>query len=144
MKASSIHQLSNTKMFFLMATSLHYLHITSSSYKIHLPPPLTSQPGSPLTSQPFKTNASDYASTPEYFEMLDVVSVGEKGCSCSWYFLIALLLLYILWDVNYFLRIAFTVGSAIFCSKRIKPDETTEIYGEWVIVFVKVDCFWLC
>lgn len=74
--------------------------------------------------------------------MLDVLSSnGEKGCNFVWFLLIFLLLVYILWDVNYFLRIGFTVGCALFSSKRIKPDETTEIYGKILVYYVSLIIF---
>lgn len=41
----------------------------------------------------------------------------------------ALLLLYIFFDVNYFLRIIFTIGWGKIFDKKKKIDEQTEIYG---------------
>ncbi|KAL1506291.1 hypothetical protein ABEB36_005683 [Hypothenemus hampei] len=40
-----------------------------------------------------------------------------------------LLLLYILFDVNYFLRILFTIGCGRLCTKKKNVNEQTEIYG---------------
>lgn len=50
--------------------------------------------------------------------------------SYSWFILAIITIAYILWDVNYFLRIIFTVGSALYFEDQIKPDQTTTIYGE--------------
>ncbi|KAF7276301.1 hypothetical protein GWI33_010685, partial [Rhynchophorus ferrugineus] len=41
----------------------------------------------------------------------------------------ALLLLYVFFDVNYFLRIIFTIGWGKAFDKRKKVDEETEVYG---------------
>lgn len=68
------------------------------------------------------------------------VDMGFDGsCLCSWLFVIAILLLYIFWDVNYFLRIAFTVGSALYFEKRVKPNETTEVYGKMFLLLIVVE-----
>ncbi len=40
-----------------------------------------------------------------------------------------LLLLYILWDVHYFLRFALTLGFSHFFQKKVKIMDTTAIYG---------------
>lgn len=47
-------------------------------------------------------------------------------------------LLYVLFDVNYFLRTLFTVGWGKLFDKKKKVDETTEIYGKWGSVIYKV------
>lgn len=47
--------------------------------------------------------------------------------------LILLLILYIIWDVNYFIRCVFTVAMGrLFQSKR-KVSDTTTIYGNWFL-----------
>lgn len=43
--------------------------------------------------------------------------------------IILLLVLYIIWDVNYFLRCVFTVGLSRFLQKKVKITETTTIDG---------------
>lgn len=53
----------------------------------------------------------------------------------SWLSLIVVLLAYVLWDVNYFLRIIFTVGYALYFEDNVKPDETTTVYGKENFVF---------
>lgn len=48
---------------------------------------------------------------------------------CEWE-IIAILVLYIIWDVNYFIRCVFTVAfGRLFQSKR-KISDTTQIYGK--------------
>lgn len=39
-------------------------------------------------------------------------------------------LLYIFWDVNYFLRTAFTIGYGKIFEKPVKPDGVSTIYGK--------------
>ncbi|KAJ8922817.1 hypothetical protein NQ315_007852 [Exocentrus adspersus] len=56
--------------------------------------------------------------------------VAEGTCLlCYSIFVTVVALLYILFDVNYFLRIAFTIGWGKLFDKRKKIDESTEIYG---------------
>lgn len=43
---------------------------------------------------------------------------------------ILLLVLYIIWDVNYFIRVVFTVGLGRLFQKKRKVVDTTSIYGE--------------
>lgn len=40
-------------------------------------------------------------------------------------------ILYVLFDVNYFLRIAFTIGFGKIFDKKKKIDDTTQIYGNY-------------
>ncbi|KAJ8973110.1 hypothetical protein NQ317_014449 [Molorchus minor] len=56
--------------------------------------------------------------------------VAESSCLfCYSIFVTIVALLYILFDVNYFLRIIFTIGWGKLFDKRKKLDETTEVYG---------------
>lgn len=45
--------------------------------------------------------------------------------------LILLLILYIIWDVNYFIRCVFTVAMGRLFQRKRKISETTTIYGMW-------------
>lgn len=47
-------------------------------------------------------------------------------------------LLYMFWDVNYFLRIIYTIGWARMFKGQIDLDETTEIYGKITLIFTNV------
>lgn len=49
---------------------------------------------------------------------------------CYEIFVTFLLVLYVLFDVNYFLRIAFTIGRGRLFGKKKRVDEQTEIYGK--------------
>lgn len=62
--------------------------------------------------------------------MLQVVFDLDLFLVYGWIILLGILLLYILWDVNYFLRVGFTVGSALYFEKNVKPDQTTTVYGK--------------
>lgn len=44
--------------------------------------------------------------------------------------LVLLLILYIIWDVNYFIRFVFTVVLGKLFGKKTKLTETTTIYGK--------------
>lgn len=44
--------------------------------------------------------------------------------------LVLLLILYIIWDVNYFIRVVFTVLLGKLLGKKTKLSETTTIYGK--------------
>lgn len=44
--------------------------------------------------------------------------------------LVLLLILYIIWDVNYFIRCVFTVACGRLFQKKRKILDTTSIYGE--------------
>ncbi|KAG8223719.1 hypothetical protein J437_LFUL003625 [Ladona fulva] len=47
-----------------------------------------------------------------------------------WFFVVAFIaLLYLLFDVNYFIRIIFTIGLARHFRRKVKPFEETVIYG---------------
>lgn len=46
------------------------------------------------------------------------------------FWLVALLVLYIIWDVNYFIRCVFTVAMGRLFQRKRKITETTSIYGE--------------
>lgn len=48
------------------------------------------------------------------------------GCGLG---VIFLLILYIIWDVNYFIRCIFTVGFGRLFQKKVKLIDTTSIYG---------------
>lgn len=50
----------------------------------------------------------------------------------SYFWLACITILYILFDVNYFLRIAFTIGYGRLFQKKKKIFEKTTIYGEFV------------
>lgn len=55
-----------------------------------------------------------------------------------------LFLLYVFFDVNYFLRIAFTIGFGRFFDRKIKIDEHTEIYGKETfaaLIYLILPCF---
>lgn len=43
--------------------------------------------------------------------------------------IVGLLILYVLWDVNYFLRCIVTLGWGTFFEKKAKITDTTSIYG---------------
>lgn len=45
-------------------------------------------------------------------------------------------LLYICWDVNYFLRVAFTIGIGRLFQKKCGVNDTTTIYGEFTIYYI--------
>lgn len=47
-------------------------------------------------------------------------------------YIIGLLILYILWDVNYFLRCVFTVIFGRLFQKKVKITDTTTITGEYI------------
>lgn len=54
-------------------------------------------------------------------------------------FVLALVLVaYVLWDVNYFVRVIFTVGRGRFFQDKIKVDETSTIYGKISIILYKI------
>lgn len=50
-------------------------------------------------------------------------------------FLVLLLILYIIWDVNYFIRVVFTVVLGKVFGKKTKITETTSIYGKLLLLF---------
>nr|CAI5831110.1 unnamed protein product [Callosobruchus analis] len=54
--------------------------------------------------------------------------MGDGGC-CYSFWITVIVLLYIFFDINYFLRIAFTIGWGRLFQKKKKVDEATEIYG---------------
>lgn len=43
-------------------------------------------------------------------------------------------LAYVFWDVNYFLRIAFTIGIGRLFQKKCGVNDTTTIYGEFAVL----------
>lgn len=46
-------------------------------------------------------------------------------------------LAYVFWDVNYFLRIAFTIGIGRLFQKKCSINDTTAIYGKSaILIFV--------
>lgn len=49
------------------------------------------------------------------------------GCGIG---IICLLVLYVIWDVNYFIRVVFTVGLGRLFEKKRKITDTTKIYGK--------------
>lgn len=51
--------------------------------------------------------------------------------------IIGLLILYILWDVNYFIRVIYTVGLARLFQKKCKITDTTRIYGNFFLHFIE-------
>lgn len=67
------------------------------------------------------------------------------GCplgSAAWLLLLVILLIiYILWDVNYFIRIIYTVGTARVFGKKKKITETTKIFGKFYFTFYKYSAF---
>lgn len=52
--------------------------------------------------------------------------------------------LYIFFDVNYFLRIIFTVVVGRLFEKRVKITEPTTIYGESKLLFISFKSFLAC
>lgn len=61
---------------------------------------------------------------------------------CGWGVII-LLILYIIWDVNYFIRVVFTVVFGRLFQKKVKLTETTSILGKYevddlVVVYVAI------
>lgn len=50
--------------------------------------------------------------------------------------IIALLILYIVWDVNYFIRCVFTVAMGRLFQRKRKINETTTIYGKNRVFFL--------
>lgn len=51
----------------------------------------------------------------------------RMGCGLE---VICLLVLYVIWDVNYFIRVVFTVGLGRLFEKKRKITDTTKIYGK--------------
>lgn len=49
------------------------------------------------------------------------------------FWLTALLILYVIWDVNYFLRCVFTVAMGRLFQRKRKISETTTIYGKYIV-----------
>lgn len=47
----------------------------------------------------------------------------------------AIAILYVLLDVNYFLRIIFTIGWGKLFDKKKKIEDTTQIYGKFYSLF---------
>lgn len=54
---------------------------------------------------------------------------GDRILSDMGFGLILLLILYIIWDVNYFIRCVFTVALGRLFQRKRKINETTTIYG---------------
>lgn len=49
--------------------------------------------------------------------------------------LVLLLILYIIWDVNYFIRCVFTVAAGRLFQKKRKISDTTTIYGNVIELY---------
>lgn len=64
------------------------------------------------------------------------------GCplgSTAWVVLIAIVLfLYVLWDVNYFIRIFVTIGWARLFGPKHKVGDKTKIFGKFFCLFIYV------
>lgn len=60
--------------------------------------------------------------------------------------LILLLILYVIWDVNYFIRCVFTVGLCRLFQRKRKINETTTIYGKvlFAMEFLRIFMLSLC
>lgn len=60
--------------------------------------------------------------------------MGADCCFiCYSVFVTVIAILYVLFDVNYFLRIVFTIGWGKLFDKKKKIEDTTEIYGELIL-----------
>lgn len=68
-------------------------------------------------------------SNPEFYphrESKRTLQINKMGFG-----LILLLILYIIWDFNYFIRCVFTVALGRLFQRKRKINETTSIYGKW-------------
>lgn len=61
-----------------------------------------------------------------HFKFIYSRQSDDMGCGLG---ALLLLVLYIIWDVNYFIRVVFTVGLGRLFQKKRKIVETTSIYG---------------
>lgn len=58
--------------------------------------------------------------------------MGEDCLLCYSIIVTAIAILYVFFDVNYFLRIGFTIGWGKLFDKKKKIDEATAIYGRYL------------
>lgn len=67
------------------------------------------------------------------FMSFSLAEMGVECCLICYSVLVTIVaILYVLFDVNYFLRIAFTIGWGKLFDKKKKIHETTKIYGTLV------------